>query len=70
MALEISHVYADAAKITYYGTTNCNGLVESFSGTMDEIAEHICDVMVKHNFERAEACSFYNDEMLLTVKRS
>lgn len=69
MALVISHVYDTATKITYYGTTKCNSLVENFSGTMDEIAEHICDVMVKRNFKLAKAYAFHNDELLLIVKR-
>lgn len=70
MALEISHVYADVAKITYYGAMKCNGLVETLSGTMDELAEHMCDIMVKHNFVLADACSVDTGEILLIVKRS
>ena len=69
MAINIYHSHSDMVKITYYGVMKCN-LVETLSGTMDELAEHMCDVMVKHNFVLADACSVDTGEMLLIVTRS
>lgn len=70
MAINIYHSHSDVAEITYYGVMKGSGLVETLSGTMDELAEHMCDVMVKHNFVLADACSVDTGEILLIVTRS
>ena len=69
MAITVSHTYNTTVDITYYAEkdlyVNC-----SDTGTMDDIAERVIDVLVKHNFSYADVCSAYTGEVLMIIKRT
>ena len=46
------------------------GLHESTCGSMDEIAEHCCEILIKHNFAGADVCDAETGEVLMTLNRS
>lgn len=67
--ITIQHIYCTHVEIIY--TTNDGaGLHENTVGNMDEIAEHVCEVLVKHNFTCADVCSAETGEVLMIVERS
>jgi hypothetical protein len=39
-------------------------------GTMDDIAESVCDEMVKHKFHHADVCDAETGEILMIIDRS
>lgn len=67
MALHIQHTYSTHVEITYLDSIGNYSLKEQTCGSMDEIAEHICEVLVKHNFTCADACSCETGEILLII---
>lgn len=68
--INIQHVYTAFVEVIYLDkVTNC-GLHESTCGTMDDIAEHVCDVLVKHNFTSADICDANTGELLMVIERS
>lgn len=70
MALYIQHTYSTHVEISYLDPIGNYALKEQTCGSMDEIAEHICEVLVKHSFASADACSCETGELLLTVERT
>lgn len=71
MAINIRHTYNTYVEIIYYpnGDGAC-GLHESTCGNMDDIQEHVCEVLVKHNFTGADVCSAETGEVLMIVERT
>lgn len=71
MAINIRHTYNTYVEIIYYlnGDGAC-GLHESTCGIMDDIQEHVCEVLVKHNFAGADVCSAETGEVLMVVERT
>lgn len=69
--ITISHRYCTCVEIIFYpyGDSGC-GLHESTCGNMDDIAEHCCEVLVKHNFAGADVCSAETGEVLMVIERS
>lgn len=39
-------------------------------GTMDDIHERMCKIIVKHNFTSADACSAETGEVLMVIERT
>jgi hypothetical protein len=37
---------------------------------MDDIAEQVCEVLVKHNFAYADVCSAETGEVLMVIERT
>lgn len=71
MAINIYHSHSDEVTIFYYGDTiEGKALTEKRFDTMDKLAEHMVDKIVKHNFILAMARSNETGEVLITVKRS
>jgi len=70
--ITIEHRYCAPVEILYRPNTTDGGysLYENTIGNMDEIAEHICEVLVKHNFSTADVCSEETGEILMIIKRS
>ena len=70
--ITIEHRYCTPVEILYRPNTadGSYGLYENTIGNMDEIAEHICEVLVKHNFPAADVCSEETGEILMVIKRS
>ena len=71
MAITIEHTYCTYVEIIFYpnGDSGC-GLHESTCGNMDEIAEHCCEILVKHDFTSADVIDASTGELLLIVERS
>lgn len=70
MAINIKHTYSTHTHVTYLDEEMNCGLHESICGNMDEIAEHVCEVLVKHNFSYADVCSEETGELLMIVERT
>lgn len=67
--INIQHTYTTHVEISYLDPTGNYALKEQTCGSMDEIAEHICEVLVKHNFVSADAIDAGTGELLLLVER-
>lgn len=69
MAIKIHHTYSTNVEIRYY-TDNGYTLRCRDCGDMDSIAERVCEVLVKHNFDYANICSVDTDEILMIIERT
>lgn len=69
MAINIQHTYTTTVEIYYYDENSliCHG---RDNGSIDDISERVCEVLVKHNFFRAEVCFAKTLELLMTIERS
>lgn len=69
MAINIQHTYTTTVEIYYYGEDGltCHG---RDNGSIDDISERVCEVLVKHNFSRAEVCFAKTLEALMIIERS
>lgn len=69
MAINIRHTYSAYVEICYYGedgyTLRCRDC-----GQMDDIAEQVCEILVKHNFSYADICSTETGEILMIIERT
>ena len=70
MAINIQHTYATHTQVNYLDREMNCGLRENVCGNMDESAEHVCEVLVKHNFNYADVCSCETGELLMIVERT
>ena len=76
MAITIEHVYSTPVYINYYAATADGGmkpwaLYERIDyEDMDTVAEHVCDVLVKHNFCCADVCDTATGEIIMILRRS
>lgn len=70
MAINIHHTYSTYVEISFLDSTPNYALKEQTCGDMDEIAEHACEVLVKHNFTYADVCSAETGEVLMIIERS
>lgn len=69
MAINIRHTYNTTVEIYYYDEDGftCNS---RDNGSIDDISERVCEVLVKHNFSRAEVCSAETLDALMIIERS
>ena len=69
MAINIRHTYNTHVEITVYSedgiTLRCRD-----SGQMDDVAERVCEILVKHNFSYADVCSDETGEVLMEIERT
>lgn len=69
MAITIKHTYSTNVEIHYYAdngyTLRCRDC-----GQMDDIAEQVCEVLIKHNFSYADICSIETGEVLMVIERT
>lgn len=70
MAINIQHTYSTHVEISFLDHAHNYALKEQTCGSMDEIAEHVCEVLVKHNFNSADVIDASTGELLLIVERS
>lgn len=70
MAINIEHTYSAHVEIVFLDKVMNCGLHESTCGSMDEIAEHCCEVLVKHHFTSADVCDASTGELLMVVTRT
>lgn len=69
MAINIRHTYSTNVEITFYGE---DGIILRCRdcGKMDDIAEQVCEVIIKHNFSYADICSANTGELMMVVERT
>ena len=69
MAINIHHTYSTHVDIIFYAD---NGVrMRTYDcGMMDDIAEQVCEVLVKHNFTHADICSAETGEVLMIIERT
>ena len=68
--INIKHLYTTTVEISYLSRYLDQCLKETRVGEdMDEIAEHCCEVVVKHNFLSAFVTSAETGEILMEVER-
>lgn len=69
MAINIRHTYSTNVEVQYYTdggyTLRCRDY-----GQMDDIAEQVCEVLIKHNFTHADICSTETGELLMVIERT
>ena len=70
MAINIRHTYSTHVTVSFYAESDGFSLRYDDCGSMDDIAERICEVLVKHNFDYADACSSETGELLMVVERT
>lgn len=70
MAINIQHTYSTHVEISFLDHANNYALKEQTCGSMDEITEHCCVVLVKHNFASADVIDASTGELLMIVERS
>lgn len=69
--ITIRHTHNAYVEIIYYShKDDGRGMYETTVGNMDDLAEHVCDVLVKHNFVGADVCSAETGEVLMTIERA
>lgn len=69
MAINIQHTYSTHVEICYY-TDDGYTLRCLDCGQMDDIAEQVCEVLVKHNFSYADVRSAETGEILMEIERN
>ena len=70
MAINIHHVYSAKVEISFLDRAHNYVLKEQTFGCMDAIAEHICEVLVKHDLTYANVIDATTGEFLLVVERT
>jgi len=68
--IKIEHVYTTHVYINYYHNDEPWRLDERMVDTMDAIAEHVCEMLVKHDFTSADVCDAQTGEVLMMITRS
>ena len=69
MAINIRHTYSTHVEITYYSDYSYNLRCRD-CGQMDDIAEEVSEIVIKHNFAYADVCSAETGEVLMVVERT
>lgn len=69
MAIKIQHTYSTHVNIAFYSD---EGIILRCTdyGTMDDIAERVCEVLIKHNFCQADVTSSKTGELLIILERT
>lgn len=70
MAINIRHTYTSHVAVSFYSESDGFSLRYDDCGSMDDIAERICEVLVKHNFDYADVCSSETGELLMVIERT
>ena len=68
MAINIHHVYSANVEISFFGRANY-AVKERTCGSMDKIAEYICEVLVKRDFTCANVIDATTSELLMVITR-
>jgi hypothetical protein len=69
MAINIRHTHSAHVSVVFYGDDGIS-LRYDDCGQMDDIAEQVCEVLVKHNFSYADVCSDETGEVLMVIERT
>lgn len=65
MAINIRHTYCTHVEVILDGVFRYGA-----TGNLDEIAESVCEYLIKHNFTIADVCSDETGEVLMVIKRT
>lgn len=68
--INIKHCHTADTIISYSSPDVDYDLVETMKGNMDEIAEHCCEVLVRHCFNYATVIESKTGNLLLEVTKS
>ena len=66
--ITIEHTYCTHVEIDYRSNDDYMG--EAMCADMDTIAEHVCEMLVAHNFTTADVCDANTGEVLMIITRS
>ena len=69
MAINIHHTYNTHVEITFYADNGVR-MRTNDCGMMDDIAEQVSEVLIKHNFAYADVCSTETGEVLMVIERT
>lgn len=69
MAINVQHTYCTHVTIFLYAEDGMTVCCKD-CGTMDDIQERVCELLVKHNFVSADVCSEEMGEILMIVERT
>ena len=70
MAIHVQHTYSTTTEIIYTRHNQPYKFYETAAGKMDDIFEHVCDVMIYYDFDNADVCSTETGEVLMIVNRT
>ena len=69
MAINTYYIYTTHVTCRFF-TTDGEILHCDDCGTLDDIHERVCEILVKHNFTDADVCSAETGEVLMVVQRT
>ena len=69
MTINIQYPYTTAVKIYFYGEDGFRCSSDD-NGRLDAISEQVRDILINHNFSRAEVCSAKTLEVLIIIERN
>ena len=69
MAINTYYVY-NAHVVCQFYTADGQILRCNDCGIMDDIHQRMCEIIVKHNFTGADACSTETGEVLMVIERT
>ena len=69
MAINIHHTHNAHVEVCYYTEDGYTLRCRDY-GQMDDIAERVCKVLVKHNFSYTDVCSAETGEVLMVIERT
>lgn len=70
MAINIHHTYCTHVTVVFSDNDTGISLRYDDCGSMDNISEQVCEVLVKHNFSYADVCSAETGEVLMVIERT
>ena len=69
MAINTYYVYTTHVTCRFF-TNDGEVLRCDDCGTLDDIHDRVCEILVKHNFTDADVCSAETGEVLMVVQRT
>lgn len=71
MAITVEHHYTTLVNIVYYADTATVNEYPEHEMSMDEVTEHVCDMLIHHGFNKACVFQRYlQNDLILTAERS
>ena len=69
MAVIIKHTYFTTVEISFMGDDQYT-FRQRTSGSMDDIAEHVCEMFIAHKFNAADVMDADTGEIIMQVERT
>lgn len=69
MAIDIQRIYRTSVILHFYGENENYAFTTDDDGTIDEIAERVCEILVHHNFFHATVISKENGKTIMNITR-